>query len=217
MSFCLALTDVDWSLTKDAFSILGTIASALGIGLAFYVGIEGLATWKRQLRGTTHHELARKALIELYKYRESVERARSPAMMGSELELKPEEEADLTFREKSYLRKCSGYQKRFDAMFAARAPIHATLLESEALWGKELGELFKPLFSMQHDFLLYVEYWLMASDPREDEDYRRTYWDVIKDKPKIIFDKLGDDGDEFRQNFNRCVAGIEQYLKPRLA
>lgn len=217
MSFCVALTDIDWSITKDVFSIVGTVMGVLGVGFAAYVGIEGLKTWKRQLRGTSHHELARKALIELYKYRESVERARSPAMMGSEMELRPEDEAALNFREKVYLRKCSGYQKRFDTMTAARAPIHATLLESEALWGRELGELFKPLFTMQNDFFLYVEYWLMASDPREDEDYRRTYSDIIKGRPKIIFDKLDKDGDEFRQRFNVYVSEIEQYLKPKLA
>lgn len=217
MSFCIALTDIDWSITKEAFSIAGTVVGAIGVGFAAYVGNEGLKTWKKQLRGASHHELARKALIELYKYRESVERARSPAMMGAEMELKPEDEINLSFREKSYLRKCAGYQKRFDAIFAARAPIHATLLESEALWGKDLGLLFKPLFSMQHDFLIYVEYWLMSSDPREDDDYRRTYLDIIKDKPKFIFDKLTDEGDDFRKEFNAHVFAIEQYLKPKLA
>ncbi len=217
MSFCVALTDIDWSITKDVFSIVGTVMGAIGIGFAAYVGIVGLQTWKRQLRGTSHHELARKALIELYKYRESVERARSPAMMGSEMELRLEDEVALSFREKAYLRKCSGYQKRFDTMTAARAPIHATLLESEALWGGELGELFKPLFTMQNEFFLYVEYWLMASDPREDEDYRRTYSDIIKGQPKIVFDKLDKEGDEFRQRFNVYVSEIEQYLKPKLA
>ena len=57
----------------------------------------------------------------------------------------------------------------------------------------------------------------MASDPREDEDYRRTYSDIIKGQPKIVFDKLDKEGDEFRQRFNVYVSEIEQYLKPKLA
>ncbi|WP_150763151.1 hypothetical protein [Pseudomonas fluorescens] len=69
MSFCLAITDADWALTKDVFSIIGTIASVLGVGLAFYVGLEGLSTWKKQLKGTADHKLARDAAIVLRKYK----------------------------------------------------------------------------------------------------------------------------------------------------
>lgn len=217
MSFCLALTDADWSLTKDAFTIVGTIASALGVALAFYVGLQGLATWKKQLRGAAHHELARKALIELFKYRESVERARSPFMLAFEMEIALDDEKDLSFREKSYLRKCKGYQSRFEAISAARAPIHATLLESEALWGKELRELFKVLFGLQHDLHMYVENWLMSIDPREDDDYRSVYNDLVKGKPRIMFERSGEEEDEFKKTFNLAVIKIEHYLRPKLA
>ncbi|WP_454846110.1 hypothetical protein [Pseudomonas farris] len=217
MSICLAITDADWSLTKDVFAVVGTLVSAAGVGLAFYVGLAGLATWRKQLRGTVSHELARKALIELYRFREAVERARSPVMLSSEFDLSPDDDVDLSFQEKSYLRKYGGFQKRFDVIFTARAPIEATLLESEALWGRELHKLFKPLFKLQQEFKTYVEFWFMASDPREDDDFKKAHWDAIKDKPKLIYDNMSEDGDEFRQRFNRCVAAIEQYLKPKLA
>ncbi|CAI8797296.1 Transmembrane protein [Pseudomonas jessenii] len=217
MSICLAITDADWSLTKDVFTIVGTLVSAAGVGLAFYVGLAGLATWRKQLRGTAHHELARKALVELYRFRESVERARSPVMMRAEMDLDPQEDVDLSSRERGYLRHYAGYQRRFEAVFAARAPIEATLLESEALWDKELHELFEPLFKLQHELKNYVEFWFMASDPREDDAYKAAHWDAIKDKPNLRYDNMSEEGDEFRQKFNRCVTAIEQYLKPKLA
>ena len=69
MSICLAISDVDWQITKDVFSIVGTIASVLGVGLAFYIGLVGLSTWKRQLRGTADHKLARDAATAIYKYK----------------------------------------------------------------------------------------------------------------------------------------------------
>jgi len=72
MSFCIALTDADWSLTKDVFSIVGTVASVFGVGLAFYIGLEGLSTWKKQLKGTADHKLARDAAIILRKYRNAL-------------------------------------------------------------------------------------------------------------------------------------------------
>lgn len=217
MSICLAITDADWALTKDVFSVLGTVVSAAGVGLAFYVGIVGLSTWKRQLRGTTDHELAKRSLLELYKFRESIERARSPIMFASEMTLDPEDAEGLGFKEKNYLGKCAGYQNRFNAIQDARRPIHFTLLEAEALWDRTLKELFEPLFKKHNDFYRYVEFYLMAIDPREDEEYRKANRDVIKDKPKIIYDKFGDVGDEFRQEFNKGVSAVEQYLKSKIA
>ncbi|OSN39513.1 hypothetical protein [Pseudomonas syringae] len=217
MSFCIALTSADLALTKDAFAIVGSIASAAGVGLAFYVGLKGLATWKRQLRGAAHHDLARKALVELYKYRESVERARSPVMFANELQPSEDEEAELSFVGKNYIRKCRAYERRFETMSGGRASIQAIIIESEALWGKDLRDLVKPLFSMEYEFVHYVGYFLMSSDPREDDDNRRVSYEVIKDKPKIIYDALGEEGDEFRKDFNRQISVIENYLRPKLA
>lgn len=61
---CLALTDADWSLTKDVFSIFGTVISAVTVGVAIYFGRAGLHTWRKQLRGSADHDLARRLLIE---------------------------------------------------------------------------------------------------------------------------------------------------------
>lgn len=108
--------------------------------------------------GAAHHELARKALVELYKYRESVERARSPVMFANELQPSEDEEAELSFVGKNYIRKCRAYQLRFETMSGGRASIQAIIIESEALWGKELRDLVKPLFSMEYEFVHYVGY-----------------------------------------------------------
>ena len=216
MSICLAITDVDWALTKDVFAIIGTLVSAAGVGLAFYVGLKGLATWSRQLKGTSDHELSRKALIELYRYREAVERARSPVMFGYESDLTPEEANGLNFSEQRHLGRRKGYHGRFDRISKTREPIHITLLDAEAIWGKELGELFKPLFVLQSEFHTYVEYDLMATDPQQDEDSRRSYYGVIKDRRKVMYDKTDDIGDEFRQEFNAASLAIENYLRPKL-
>lgn len=217
MSICFAITDVDWALTKDVFAVIGTLVSAIGVGLAFYVGLEGLSTWKRQLRGTTDHDLAKRSLLELYKFRESIQQARSPMMFAGEMALDPETIVGLDFKNKNYLGKCAGYRNRLNAINDARRPINVTLLEAEALWGRELRELFEPLFSKHNDLFRYVEFYLMSIDPTEDEEYRRAHWDVIKDQPKILYDKFGDVGDDFRKEFNQGVAVIEQYLKSKLA
>lgn len=216
MSICLAITDADWTLTKDVFSVIGTLVSAAGVGLAFYVGLAGLSTWRRQLKGASDHELSRRALIELYRYREAIERARSPVMFEHETALSSEEANGKGFSQKNHLGKQKGYQARFERISKAREPIHATILDCEAVWGTQLGELFKALFKLQHEFWTYVECHLIATDPDNDEDYRRAYRDVIKNRRDVLFDTMDDVGDDFRQDFNASLAKIEVYLKAKL-
>lgn len=216
MSICFALDDANWTLTKDVFSIIGTLVSAAGVGLAFYIGLAGLSTWRRQLKGVSDHELSRKALIELYRYREAIERARSPAMLGYEVSLTSDEAAELSFQERNHLGKQKGYNARFERISKAREPIHSTLLDSEAVWGKQFGELVRPLFQLQYEFWTYVECELIATDPKQDDDYRKAYREIIKDRRNVMFDDMDDVGDEFRQEFNGCLNKAESYLKEKL-
>ena len=54
MSLFLIINEIDWSITKDVFSIIGTIG-------ALVIGSLGLFTWRRQLKGISEYELAKKA------------------------------------------------------------------------------------------------------------------------------------------------------------
>lgn len=216
MSICLAITDVDWSITKDVFSVIGTLVSAAGVGLAFYVGLSGLATWKRQMKGVSDHELSRRALIELYQYRDAIEQARSPIMLGWEFELTEDESKGLKFTEKRHLEKRKGYQARLEKIRLARVPIRLTLLDSEAVWGKELGLMYKELFKLQHEFYRYVELSILASDPQEDEDDRRPYVDILKSRRDVMYDPSDENGDDFRKEFIAASSIIESYLKSKM-
>jgi len=216
MSICLAVSDANWALTKDVFSMVGAMVSAAAVTIAYYFGRQGMKTWKRQLKGSSDHELARKALIELFRYREAIERARSPVMFGFETELTEDEAKGLDFSRRSHFGKRKGYQKRFNRIAEAREPIHGTLLDSEAVWGKQLTALFKPLFSLQHEFYSYVESYLIATDPDFDDDYRRAYSDIVDGRRDVMYDALDELGDDYRKEFNSAVVVIEDYLRPKL-
>lgn len=47
------VSKVDWSLTKGVISIIGAVGALL-------INVFGLSTWRRQLRGTSEYELAKK-------------------------------------------------------------------------------------------------------------------------------------------------------------
>lgn len=142
MSICLALSDVDWNLTKDVFSIVGTIASVLGVGLAFYIGLAGLSTWKRQLRGTADHKLARDAATAIYKYKTALihlwNYANSAAMHNSD------ESWVASMGEDAYSR--SIYQPHIDKAEQARADLEPISTECAAIFGGVFVEGFQKLY-----------------------------------------------------------------------
>ena len=72
-------------LVKD---VVLAICGALTAGIALY----GLKTWQRQLAGTTQFELARRALLAVYKVRDALTVARSPAVHPAEYVSRPDRE-----------------------------------------------------------------------------------------------------------------------------
>jgi hypothetical protein len=49
--------------------------------VAGYVGLRGLGTWRRQLKGNTEYELAKSLLKAVYELREAIVSARFPFMI----------------------------------------------------------------------------------------------------------------------------------------
>ncbi|MFJ4386989.1 hypothetical protein ACIP02_22010 [Pseudomonas sp. NPDC089408] len=217
MSFCLALKEVDWALTKDVFSIIGTIASAAGIGLAFYVSLVGLSTWKRQLSGTASHELAKRALIELYKFREALDRVRNPLILPSENTVTVVALGRNNEAVDRYVGRCSAYDNRFKRVAEARRNLDVTLLEAEALWGNVLKLLVKPLNDKSWDLYRYIEDHLLSTDPRTAPEERAAYVDILKGRPNIMYRRTNVAEDDFALSFNEDLEKAEVYLKYKLA
>lgn len=134
MSFCLAITDADWSLTKDVFSVVGTVFSAIGVLVASYVGINGLATWRRQIRGQNDHELSRRMLIELYKIKKLFFLVRAPSVYPHETCLVGDQKFTRSESDR-FKRQQLGFQRRIENLDSAYAALAVSIFEAEALWG----------------------------------------------------------------------------------
>lgn len=167
MSICLALSDADWQLTKDGFSIAGTIASVLGVGLAFYIGLVGLSTWKRQLRGAADHKLARDAATAIYKYKVALlllwNYANSAAIHTKDESWLP------SMGEDAYSR--SIYQPCIDKAEQARADLEPIATECAAIFGGVFVEGFQKLYLFEGrcSSSIYTYLYLM-SRVRYDEE-----------------------------------------------
>lgn len=145
MSICMAISDVDWQLTKDVFSIVGTVASVFGVGLAFYIGLAGLSTWKRQLRGTADHKLARDAATAIYKYKTALIQLWGYA--SSAATNTKDENWVTSMGEDAYSR--SIYQPYIDKAEQARADLEPIAIECAAIFGGVFVDGFQKLYQFE--------------------------------------------------------------------
>lgn len=150
---------------KDVFSIIGTIISGAAVAVAFYFGREGLHTWRRQLRGSADHDLARRLLIEIYKLRDEIRRARSPVIFSFETAPFEGETQSDDPKKASFNATARAYRRRLTAMDDARNPLRATMLEAEAVWGDEFKELMEQVFKLEREFVNYVRLYLNSISP----------------------------------------------------
>lgn len=199
------------SLAKDVVLIAAAFIGS-------WVAIRGLGTWQKQLKGKSEHDLSRRLLVSLFKYRDAINGVRHPAMWAAEMPSPPEEEAKAMSRDEIRFYGISkAYQARWDDVNQERTDLYADLLEAEALWGEDLKELYKVLFTLQHELLNDIRNFVELINPDTNRDDKEAITKIRKEARKIMYDDLSEEGDEFKNEFKIGVEGIEKYLKPKLA
>ena len=120
------------SIAKDMVLIAAAVIGSC-------VAIIGLNTWQKQLKGKSEHDLSRRLLVSLFKYRDAINGVRHPAMWAHEQPSPPEGEAKNMSQEQiRYYGTSKAYQARWDKVQKVKSDLYADLLEAEALWGDEV-------------------------------------------------------------------------------
>ena len=215
MSICFAITDADWALTKDVFSVIGTIVSAIGVGLAAWVGFSGLATWRRQNKGTSDHDLSRRLLMDLYRLRDGIGHVRNPVMLGSEGGAE-EQDRNLNFMQSNYRSTVRAYQKRFSLVDEVRARLNTSLLESEAVWDEKVKSLFAPIFNLQHELVMNVRSYLITINPDEKDDMVQSYVKILAKRRDVLYESPLEGDDVFKSELDAALSNVEDYLRTKI-
>ncbi|MBC8783640.1 hypothetical protein [Pseudomonas fluorescens] len=216
MSICLTISDVDWAITKDVFSIVGTVVSAIGVFLVFCIGLAGLVTWRRQLKGTADHDLARRVLVDLYGYRECIKYVRSAHNWVKDTTL-PENEVDgLSSSQIGYRGNLQAYGRRLESIKTKRVILGPALLESEAVWGTELKKLFESLYAFEFELETYVVMYLATLNPDEDRHMVDAYRSAISSRRDVLRYIESNEPDIFNDEFDSAIRLIEVFLKAKL-
>ena len=183
--------------------------------IAGYVGIKGLGTWRRQLKGNTEYELAKQLLRSVYELREAIASVRHPFMQYSQEPDMPEEKLkELSVREKQWHAMAQAYQKRWEPVPKAKSTLDTTLLEAEVVWGQRIVEIVSPFDELIGELLWAIQDHLEAMNP--NGYYESPGAEEIKKRRGILYVRGNTEKDEYKKRLEEIISAIEEELKPHI-
>ena len=202
----------------ENFSTVVTSGAAVA---AVYFAWMGLSTWKTQLKWQTDHELARRLLVEVYRFRDAVSSARNPFVWAHEMREDNEKSTSrFPTEDERHLGLMRAYQRRFNEIGAVGPQLYALLLESEAVWGPELSGRWKKVNRLQNELSSQTQLYLDYTDPRNKGADPSAFYadkDAIKAAHLIVHSVGEAEGtNDFSKRFAAAIAEVEDYLRPKL-
>lgn len=191
-----------------AAAVTGAITAIIGSTVA----IKGLNTWKRQISGQSNHNLSRSLLISAFKYRDAISVLRHPFMPSHEMTL-PDKEESKAMSVDAILNygRIKAYQARWEKVREAHAEVYANLIESEALWGNDLSDIWKSVKSLETTLFVALDDHLRSSRSTTQGVNNRS---LPQESYNIIFSKTDDD--EFKDKLNQLLRSFESYVREKM-
>lgn len=196
-----------------SFTIVDVVTAFLGAAAVWFAW-GGLTTWRKQLKGTTEYEVARRLLHSTLKVRDNIKHARNPAIFGGELHNALSEfkiEGD-SLTASQYDKNRAVYGRRMEYVDASVTELTTALTEAEVLWGIDVHKAFDPLFKSVNDLRRAVILFIRWSMPD-----RQVSAEKIKEVESIIYDAMeGEADDDYANELIRAVDKIRDYCKLKL-
>jgi hypothetical protein len=201
----ITLINQDWYLiTKDVLTVLFTLTGLVIAGL-------GLATWKKQIKGSKEFEASHNLHFAMLKLREAIKHVRNPAIWPSESqravkfikEKNPEKSDDeLKKNEHAYV-----YEMRWQKITDAYTEAESHLLAAEALWGHEIMDLTKPLNKKVRELNINL-------NQNFAPEMRTKDLMAIHD---VIYDKSSEtEQDAFSAEVSKNIDAVADYLREKI-
>jgi hypothetical protein len=196
---CITISEVDWSLTKDIFSIIGTVG-------ALVIGSFGLFTWRRQLRGTSEYELAKKAVFKAYEVQQALQTVRNPMLYLS----KEEVEAGRHLEEEQRI-----YNDRIAVLNEKWAELQTIRLEAKVIWSDGAHSCFNEIQQRIGDLkgAISLHFWMKGAYAGPETTVDNSHKRIIENNKIVYF--VSDD-DEFSQKILNSVEKVERFFGPKI-
>ncbi|ACM34762.1 hypothetical protein Dtpsy_3333 [[Acidovorax] ebreus TPSY] len=208
------MTDI-WSMLPAIASAAKDVLLTITALVAAYVGLKGLSTWRRQLKGNTEYALAKNVLTCLYELRGAIGVARNPfASYSAEPDLPAEKLESMDARQKEWYAYAQMYEKRWAPVVAAKSKLDVFLFEVEAVWGRGKLAEFTPLNEAVAELNWAIQDHLEDRDPRRGRQALDS--EERKKQRAVLFRRGMKTKDEYNENFEQAISKIEAVLKPHV-
>lgn len=199
MDLCISISEINWSLTKDVVSIVGTIG-------ALTIGGLGLFTWRRQLRGTSEYEIAKKAILKTYEVQQALQSVRNPMLYLS----KEEVEAGRRLEEEQRI-----YSERMTYLNEKWAELQTIRLETKVIWGKEAQDSFNEIQQRIGDLrgAIWLHFWMKGAYAGPGATVDNSP-ERVRENDKIVY--FTSEEDEFSQQIAESTANVEKFFGPKV-
>ena len=177
------------------------------------IGILGLATWRKQLKGKTEYELARGVLVAVYRLRNAVSYFRNPFMTAGEISASMEREgmkAELADREYRFKSTSAVFRKRWEKISDASTDLEINAIEVEVLWGRGIQEALVGVSRLISDLNFNVGWYL-----RELGGYGSGKPEDMERLERYVY-SMGPENDDFAKKLSAAVETVEESLKQYL-
>ena len=199
MSICVSISDINWSLTKDVFSIIGTIG-------ALTIGSIGLFTWKRQLQGTSEYELAKKAILKTYEVEQAIQSVRNPMLHLN----KEEVEAGRRLEEEQKI-----YDERMSYLYSKWAELQTIRLEAKVIWSMEAHNSFEDIQTIIGKLRggIWLHFWLKGAYAGPGATVDNNPERVAENNKVVYFES---DEDDFSLMVKDSVRKVESFFSSKV-
>lgn len=198
-------------LVKDIITALSALAVA---GIATL----GLQTWKKELKGRTEYELARRLLRAVYKARHAIHLIRNPLMFAGEIVQSLQEaniQVDQHDERYNAISQRAVYTRRWQKVEDALTELQLDTFEAEVVWGQEASEKMRPLRKNVSTLFANIQIYLKHIE----EPSRYTLdTETRQEMETVIYDPGLEDPsrNSFTVEITDSVRQIEEYLRPHL-
>lgn len=206
-----------WTLpeTPEVVISFGTLIAGFAAMWGAYSAHKGVNAWKKEREWSADQELAKRALLSAYEFRDSLYRVRHPAIASSETEVSPEELENIAAENLRNAGIINAYANRWRRHSENNRLISSILLEADVEWGTELRSTFKPLFELEHELFSYIRLYIDAY-LRGPTELAKDYQKILKDERDILYDLFDAEKDEFRADFEGHLKLVEDYLRTKI-
>lgn len=199
MNLCVTISDINWSLTKDVISIIGTLG-------ALIIGGLGLFTWSRQLKGTSEYELAKNAVLSTYEVQQALQSVRNPMLYL----IKEEVDAGRRLQEEQRI-----YEECLNHLYKKWAELQTIRLETRVIWSDKAHDIFNGLQERIGEVrgAKWLHFWMKGAYAGPGTTVDNNPQRVIEND-KIVY--FSSENDDFSMQIAESARSIENFFSPKV-